>query len=57
VYSPLTIEGRSYTKPSGSKSFPESTHSGAQYIICTVKLNEESSKYPGLVQENGFSSP
>ncbi len=23
MYSPLTIEGRSYTKPSGSKSFPE----------------------------------
>jgi hypothetical protein len=26
-------------------------------MICTVKLDEEKSKYPGLVQEIGFISP
>jgi len=36
-------------------SLPESTSSSsAQYMICTVKLDEEKSKHPGLVQENGF---
>jgi hypothetical protein len=34
----------------------QSISSGAQYVICTVKFNEEKSKYAGLGQENGFGS-
>jgi len=30
--------------------------SGAQYVICTVKLDEEKSKHVGLAQESRFGS-
>jgi hypothetical protein len=32
-------------------------HSSRQYVICTVKLDEENGKYASLDEENGFSSP
>jgi hypothetical protein len=35
-----------------TKSIP----SGARYLICTVKLDEENPTYASLGQENGFSS-
>jgi hypothetical protein len=28
----------------------------AQYVICTLKLDEENPKYADLAQENGFGS-
>jgi hypothetical protein len=34
----------------------KSISSGAQYVICTVKLDEEKSNYIGLPQEHGFGS-
>jgi hypothetical protein len=32
----------------------KSISSGAQYVICTVKLDEENSTYASFAQENGF---
>ncbi len=34
----------------------KSISSGAQYVTCTVKLDEEKSNYTGLPQEYGFGS-
>jgi hypothetical protein len=31
-------------------------YSGAQYVICRVKLDEGKSKHADLAQENGFGS-
>jgi hypothetical protein len=37
-------------------SLPKSISSGARYVICIVKLDEENPTYAGLAQENGFGS-
>jgi hypothetical protein len=34
----------------------KSISSGAEYVICTVKFDEENPSYAGLAQENGFGS-
>jgi hypothetical protein len=34
----------------------KSISSGARYVICIVKLDEENPTYAGLAQENGFGS-
>jgi hypothetical protein len=34
----------------------KSISSGARYVICIVKLDDENPTYAGLAQENGFGS-